>query len=95
MDVAMLSNIVANPVLYLGDNVVNTVTGNKIVFLKFFFAKMDVAMLSNIVANPVLYLEDNVVNTVTGNKIVFLKFLKMTQSGSYLDLKCSSFREHF
>ena len=38
---------------------------------------------------------DKVVNTVTGNKMLFLKFLKMTQNLSYLDPKCSSFREHF
>ena len=40
-------------------------------------------------------LGDKVVNTVTGNKMIFLKFLKMTQNGSYNDLKCSSFRKHF
>ena len=38
---------------------------------------------------------DKLFAMVTDNRMSLLKFLKMTQFGSYSDLKYSSFREHF
>ena len=40
-------------------------------------------------------LGDKLVSIVIGNRMSLLNSLKMTQFGSYSDLKYSSFREHF